>query len=211
MKYPDTLYTYCTYISLLQWSRRLQGSGWTNIATHRWQLAPDMIRDSNLHQSGISVWPRGDTLKCLLVFALSSQFWVLLYSESKHWNSLQKIICVKDYTFAMDTRQQSSCLIDGDHFSYCIHIGSVSCQILVAFEIAKPGERRDIPTRKFMNPRATFIFWCRKIFKKNQSLTHSPSLFLTGLLYNPIRRPFVCRGFKKVRLSNPDGKFSPIR
>lgn len=90
VKYPDTLYTYCTYISLLQWSRRLQGSGWTNIATHRWQLAPDMIRDSNLHQSGISVWPRGDTLKCLLVFALSSPFWVLLYSESKHWNSLQK-------------------------------------------------------------------------------------------------------------------------
>lgn len=210
MKYPDTLYTYCTYISLLQWSRRLQGSGWTNIATHRWQLAPDMIRDSNLHQSGISVWPRGDTLKCLLVFALSSQFWVLLYSESKHWNSLQKIICVKDYTFAMDTRQQSSCLIDGDHFSYCIHIGSVSCQILVAFEIAKPGERRNIPTRKFMNPGRRSYFGAG-IFLKNQSLTHSPSLFLTGLLYNPIRRPFVCRGFKKVRLSNPDGKFSPIR
>lgn len=176
VKYPDTLYTYCTYISLLQWSRRLQGSGWTNIATHRWQLAPDMIRDSNLHQSGISVWPRGDTLKCLLVFALSSQFWVLLYSESKHWNSLQKIICVKDYTFAMDTRQQSSCLIDGDHFSYCIHIGSVSCQILVAFEIAKSGGRRNIPTRKFMNPRATFIFWCRKIFKKiNPWHTHRRS------------------------------------
>lgn len=210
MKYPDTLYTYCTYISLLQWSRRLQGSGWTNIATHRWQLAPDMIRDSNLHQSGISVWPRGDTLKCLLVFALSSHFWVLLYSESKHWNSLQKIICVKDYTFAMDTRQQSSCLIDGDHFSYCIHIGSVSCQLLVAFEIAKSGGRRNIPTRKFMNPGRRSYYGAGR-FLKNQSLTHSPSLFLTGLLYNPIRRPFVCRGFKKVRLSNPDGKFSPIR
>lgn len=176
MKYPDTLYTYCTYISLLQWSRRLQGSGWTNIATHRWQLAPDMIRDSNLHQSGISVWPRGDTLKCLLVFALSSHFWVLLYSESKHWNSLQKIICVKDYTFAMDTRQQSSCLIDGDHFSYCIHIDSVSCQILGRVRDRQVGGKTEHSNAKIYESWATFIFWCRKIFKKiNPWHTHRRS------------------------------------
>lgn len=124
-----------------------------------------MIRDSNFHQSGISVWPQGDTLKCLLVFALSSHFGVLLYSESKHWNSLQNIICVKVYTFAMDTRQQSSCLIDGDHFSYCIHIGSVSCQILVAFEIANRGKTKH-SNAKIYESRATFIFWCRKIFFK---------------------------------------------
>lgn len=185
VKYPDTLYTYCTYISLLQWSRRLQGSGWTNIATHRWQLAPDMIRDSNLHQSGISVWPRGDTLKCLLVFALSSHFWVLLYSESKHWNSLQKIICVKDYTFAMDTRQQSSCLIDGDHFSYCIHIGSVSCQILVAFEIAKSGGRRNIPTRKFMNPGRRSYFGAGRFLKKS-----IPDTLTVALSYRLTLQPY---------------------
>lgn len=169
-----------------------------------------MIRDSNFHQSGISVWPQGDTLKCLLVFALSSHFGVLLYSESKHWNSLQNIICVKVYTFAMDTRQQSSCLIDGDHFSYCIHIGSVSCQVLVAFEIAKPREDETFQRENLWIPGDVHIL-VQEDFFLNQSLTHSPSLFLTGLLYNPIRRPFVCRGFKKVRLSNPDDKFSPIR
>lgn len=173
MKYPDTLYTYCTYISLLQWSRRLQGSGWTNIATHRWQLAPDMIRDSNLHQSGIhvSVWPRGDTLKCLLVFALSSHFWVLLYSESKHWNSFQKIICVKDYTFAMDTRQQSSCLIDGDHFSYCIHMSNSG-----RVRDRQAGGKTEHSNAKIYESWATFIFWCRKIFKKiNPWHTHRRS------------------------------------
>lgn len=181
MKYPDTLYTYCTYISVLQWSRRLQGSGWTNIATHRWQLAPDMIRDSNLHQSGISVWPQGDTLKCLLVFALSSHFWVLLYSESKHWNSLQKIICVKDYTFAMDTRQQSSCLIDGDHFSYCIHIGSVSCRV----RDRQAGGKTEHSNAKIYESRATFIFWCRKIFKKS-----IPDTLTVALSYRLTLQPY---------------------
>lgn len=131
-----------------------------------------MIRDSNFHQSGISVWPQGDTLKCLLVFALSSHFGVLLYSESKHWNSLQNIICVKVYTFAMDTRQQSSCLIDGDHFSYCIHIGSVSCQILVAFEIAKPREDETFQRENLWIPGDVHILVKEDFLKINPWHTH---------------------------------------
>lgn len=140
-----------------------------------------MIRDSNFHQSGISVWPQGDTLKCLLVFALSSHFGVLLYSESKHWNSLQNIICVKVYTFAMDTRQQSSCLIDGDHFSYCIHIGSVSCQVLVAFEIAKPREDETFQRENLWIPGDVHILVQEDFFFKSilDTLTVAVSYWIT--------------------------------
>lgn len=176
MKYPDTLYTYCTYISLLQWSRRLQGSGWTNIATHRWQLAPDMIRDSNLHQSGISVWPRGDTLKCLLVFALSSHFWVLLYSESKHWNSLQKNnLCQRLHlcngyptTIFLFDRWGSFFILHTHRLRILSNSGRVRDR--------QAGGKTEHSNAKIYESRATFIFWCRKIFKKiNPWHTHRRS------------------------------------
>ena len=86
-----------------------------------------------------------------------------------------------------------------------------SCQILACVLYVTEGDKY-IPAGRFKKPRDIQILTQGDIFfYKNRSLTHSPCLFLIRLLYSPSRRPFVCKSFEKVRLSNPDDKFSPIR
>lgn len=135
-----------------------------------------MIRDSNFHQSGISVWPQGDTLKCLLVFALSSHFGVLLYSESKpKYNLCQSLHLCNGYptTIFLFDRWGSFFILHTHRLRILSNFGRVRDR--------QAEGRRNIPTRKFMNPGRRSYFGAGRFFFKSilDTLTVAVSYWIT--------------------------------